>query len=182
MTPFRTLLTRFGSRYTIGMNSLLQVISDNGPLFSQHPGAIIAVIAATAGVTFAVTSYFKKEQIDNLKSRLESRDEDLKRAREEIARSPDLLRDKGKDTVRRRLILSGRNMIAEYNIQRTSEPFTHFVVNHPAWSALRGSLNEKVRLDLENGRLVVSSQHGGDGKVFRLVDELSRLEREWDLV
>ena len=90
--------------------------------------------------------------------------------------------DDGKRDARRKLIVDGRRLIAEFNQQVRQPTLIGFLQYREEWPAIRAQLDPKVRQDLENGRMVVVT-HGPekDGKVYRLMDELARLEREWDL-
>jgi len=57
-----------------------------------------------------------------------------------------------------------------------------FLRRQDEWHAIRAHLDPKVRRDMENERLSVGTRDNvKDGKVYYLVEELDRLEREWEL-
>ena len=84
---------------------------------------------------------------------------------------------------RRKVIADGRKLIAEFNLQARARTLMEFMQSREEWPAIRAHLGIKVRKDIENGRLLVATGDSSlkDGKVYYLMDELDRLEQEWDL-
>lgn len=87
-----------------------------------------------------------------------------------------------KQAQRRKVLADGRRLVAEFNLQARQRTLIGFLQYREEWPAIRAHLDAKVRNDLENARLAVSAPEGlKDGKVTYLMNELDRLEREWDL-
>lgn len=87
-----------------------------------------------------------------------------------------------KQTHRRKLIIDGRRLVAAFNYQARCKTLMEYLNLQPEWPAIRAQIDPKVRSDMENGRLAVpTAGELKDGKVYYLLSELDRLEREWDL-
>lgn len=98
------------------------------------------------------------------------------------APAPFVAPNEAKQAHRRQVISDGRRLIAEFNQQARCHTLMEFLQYRNEWPAIRGHLDAKVRRDLENGRLAVSTRGAEkDGKVYYLMDDLARLEKEWDL-
>lgn len=84
---------------------------------------------------------------------------------------------------RRQLIADGRMLVAAFNRQTRYENAIDYLQRQNEWHAIRAQLDPKVRRDMENGRrMVVTNDNVKDGKIYYLINELDRLEREWGLV
>lgn len=91
--------------------------------------------------------------------------------------------DFAKTEQRRKVIEDGRLIVTEFNKQARISSLTQFVDYRSEWPAIRSHLQPDVLSAIENGRLAVSSKGGQkDGKIYYLMDDLSRLEKEWGLV
>jgi len=101
----------------------------------------------------------------------------------EPAPKPEAAEDGGKQLQRRQLIADGRNLVARFNRQTRHDGLIAFLSDKAGWHAIRPRLDPKILADLENGRLAVATRGDvKDGKVYYLMQELDRLEREWDLL
>jgi hypothetical protein len=90
--------------------------------------------------------------------------------------------DEAKQAYRRKLVADGRRLVAEFNKQVRVTSLIEFLGRCEEWPGIRAQLDPKVRRDLENGRLLVAPVgNEKDGKVYYLMDEMTRLEKEWDL-
>lgn len=83
---------------------------------------------------------------------------------------------------RLKIIDEGRRLIATFNEQTHHASFPKFLQTQESWHHIRPKLNPSVVRDIENFRLAVATRGDvKDGKVYYLIREIERLEKEWAL-
>lgn len=83
---------------------------------------------------------------------------------------------------RRKLIDDGRKIVTDFNRYGGQKDLLAFLASYQGWPAIRAHIAKDVLTKIEDGRTIVIAVDGlRDGKLGYLIDELDRLEREWDL-
>lgn len=83
---------------------------------------------------------------------------------------------------RRKLIDDGRKIVTDFNRYGGEKDLLAYLASYQGWPAIRAHIAKDVITKIEDSRLIVIADDGlRDGKLGYLIDELDRLERQWDL-